>query len=96
MTDAELALRLRETLSAAQRRYRTARGMGCIVTPRIPDGLIDEFAAGIAPVMLELAIVAAELVAERAQAEHLERRRAEQAYALAQVYEATATPKDAR
>jgi ABC-type branched-subunit amino acid transport system ATPase component len=54
MTDAELTLRLRETLSAAQRRYRTARGMGCIVTPRIPDLLLDELAAGLAPVLRAL------------------------------------------
>ncbi|HEY9416300.1 MAG TPA: hypothetical protein VIQ30_16200 [Pseudonocardia sp.] len=54
MTDAELALRLRETLSAAQQRYRTARGMGCIVTPKIPDKALDELAAGLAPVLRAL------------------------------------------
>lgn len=54
MTDDDLTARLRETMSAAQRRYRTARGMGCIVTPRIPDGLLDELAAGLAPVLRAL------------------------------------------
>lgn len=54
MTDAELALRLRETLAAAQQRWRTARGMGCIVTPKVPDGLLDEVAAGLAPVLRAL------------------------------------------
>jgi hypothetical protein len=54
MTDDDLKARLRETMSAAQQRYRTSRGMGCIVTPRIPDGLLDELAAGLAPVLRAL------------------------------------------
>ncbi len=54
MTDDDLKSRLRETMSAAQHRWRTARGMGCIVTPKIPDKALDELAAGLAPVLRAL------------------------------------------
>jgi hypothetical protein len=36
-------------LVAAQRRHRTRRGWGALTTLAIPDGLIDEIAAGIEP-----------------------------------------------
>ena len=62
MTDLELAARLREVAVAAQRSYRTQRGWGAIVTPPIPDRLIDEITTGLAPVLLELVDAA---VAER-------------------------------
>ena len=54
MTDLELAARLRDVAVATQRSYRTQRGWGAIVTPPIPNGLIDEITAGLAPVLLEL------------------------------------------
>ena len=54
MTDTDLAARLKETLVAAQHRWRTSRGMGCIVTPKIPDKALDELAAGLAPVLRAL------------------------------------------
>ena len=54
MTD-PLALRLREVLEAAHRRYRKGQtGFGAYVTPPIPAALIDQVAAGLAPVMREL------------------------------------------
>lgn len=49
-----LAVRLRETLSAAQHRYRTQHGWGALTTLRIPDRLLDEIAAGLAPVLRDL------------------------------------------
>ena len=54
MTD-PLALRLREVLEAAHRRYRHRQsGFGALVTPPIPAALIDQVAAGLAPVLREL------------------------------------------
>lgn len=49
-----LESRLREVLAAAQARFRKQRGMGVIVTPIIPNPLIDQVAAGLAPVLREL------------------------------------------
>ena len=50
-----LALRLREVLEAAQRAYRKGQGgFGALVTPPIPAALIDQVAAGLAPVLREL------------------------------------------
>jgi len=49
-----LVARLAEVLVAAQRRHRTRRGWGAYTTLAIPDGLIDEIAAGIAPVLRDL------------------------------------------
>jgi hypothetical protein len=50
-----LALRLREVLEAAHRRYRHGQsGFGALVTPPIPAALIDQVADGLAPVMREL------------------------------------------
>ena len=57
-----LAHRLAEVLTAAQHRWRTGRGWGAICTPPIPAGLLDEVAAGLAPVLRELAREAAEQV----------------------------------
>lgn len=68
MTD-PLEARLQEVLVAAQRRYRTARGvMGAMTKIPIPHGLIDEVAAGLAPVLRELVreAVAVELNERRA------------------------------
>jgi hypothetical protein len=65
MTDLELESRLREVLVAAQARWRKQRGMGVIVTPIIPNPLIDEVAAGLAPVLRDLV---REAVAERLDA----------------------------
>jgi hypothetical protein len=45
VTDLELESRLREVLVAAQARFRKQRGMGVIVTPIIPNPLIDQVAA---------------------------------------------------
>lgn len=56
MTDLELESRLREVLAAAQARWRKQRGMGVIVTPIIPNPLIDQVAAGLAPVCRELVV----------------------------------------
>lgn len=50
MTD-QLEARLREVLVAAQARFRKQRGMGVIVTPIIPNPLIDQLAAGLTPVL---------------------------------------------
>lgn len=52
MTALEFAARLSEAFAAAQHRYRTRRGMGAIVTPRVPDALLDEVANGLAPALL--------------------------------------------
>lgn len=49
-----LVNRIEQVLVAAQRRYRQQRGFGAIVTPIIPDRLIDEVAAGLAPVLRDL------------------------------------------
>jgi hypothetical protein len=55
MTDLELASRLREVLAAAQHRHRTKRGvLGALTTLPIPNGLLDEIADGLAPVLREL------------------------------------------
>jgi len=54
MTDLELESRLREVLVAAQARFRKQRGMGVIVTPIIPNPLLDQVAAGLTPVCREL------------------------------------------
>jgi hypothetical protein len=54
MTDVELTARLTEVLVAAQARFRKQRGMGVIVTPIIPNPLIDQVAAGLAPVLQDL------------------------------------------
>jgi len=54
MTDLELTARLTEVLCAAQARFRKQRGMGVIVTPIIPNPLIDQVAAGLAPVLRDL------------------------------------------
>ena len=54
-----LAHRLAEVLTAAQHRWRTGRSWGAICTPPIPAGLLDEVAAGLAPVLRELAREAA-------------------------------------
>lgn len=67
MNDDDLAARLCELLVAAHRRYRTRRGvMGALTTLPIPNGLIDEIAAGAAPVLRELVreAVRAELAGE--------------------------------
>jgi hypothetical protein len=56
MTDRDLESRLREVLVAAQARFRKSRGMGVIVTPPIPNPLIDQVAAGLAPVLRELVV----------------------------------------
>jgi hypothetical protein len=66
MTDLELEARLREVLVAAQARFRKQRGMGVIVTPIIPNPLIDQFAAGLAPVLRDLVreVVAVDLEPE--------------------------------
>jgi hypothetical protein len=53
MTD-PLEARLQEVLVAAQHRWRTARSWGAMTTIPIPNGLIDEVAAGLAPVLREL------------------------------------------
>jgi hypothetical protein len=58
-----LEARLQEVFVAAQRRYRTARGWGALTTIPIPDRLIDEVAAGLAPVLRDLV---REAVAEQA------------------------------
>ena len=67
MTD-PLEARLQEVLVAAQHRYRTSRGWGAITSIPIPDRLIDEVAAGLAPVLRDLVreAVAAELSERRA------------------------------
>lgn len=67
MTDLDLEARLREVLVAAQARWRKQRGMGVIVTPPIPNPLIDQVAAGLAPVLRELVreAVRAEMAGER-------------------------------
>jgi hypothetical protein len=67
MTD-PLEARLQELLVAAQRRYRTARTWGALTSIPIPNGLIDEVAAGLAPVLRELVreAVAVELNERRA------------------------------
>jgi hypothetical protein len=54
VNDLELTARLREVLVAAQTRFRKQRGMGVIVTPIIPNPLIDQVAAGLAPVLRDL------------------------------------------
>lgn len=55
MPDDPLTARLVEVMVAAQRRHRTRRGvMGALTTLPIPNGLIDEVAAGMAPVLREL------------------------------------------
>lgn len=55
MTAADpLTHRLTEVLTAAQHRYRTQRGWGAYTSIPIPAGLIDEVAAGLAPVLREL------------------------------------------
>jgi len=66
MTD-PLVARLTEVLVAAQARYRKQRGFGAIVTPPIPQPLIDQVAAGLALVLRELVreAVATELAKER-------------------------------
>jgi hypothetical protein len=56
MTDLELESRLREVLVAAQARFRKQRGMGVIVTPIIPNPLIDQVAVGLAPVVRQLVV----------------------------------------
>lgn len=63
MTTDPLASRVAEVLCAAQHRFRTQRGPGITLTPRIPNGLIDELAAGLAPVLRDIvaAAVAARL-----------------------------------
>ena len=53
MTD-PLVPRLTEVLVAAQRRYRTRRGWGALTSIPVPDGLIDEVAVGLAPVLRDL------------------------------------------
>jgi len=67
VTDLELETRLREVLCAAQARFRKSRGMGVIVTPIVPNPLIDQVAAGLAPVLRDLVreAVATELAKER-------------------------------
>jgi len=67
MTDLDLVARLTEVLCAAQARWRKQRGMGVIVTPIIPNPLIDQVAAGLAPVLRELVreAVQAEMAGER-------------------------------
>jgi hypothetical protein len=64
MTD-DLESRLREVLVAAQARFRKSRGMSVVVTPIIPNPLIDQVAAGLAPVLRDLVreAVRAELAA---------------------------------
>lgn len=50
-----LAARLSEVLEAAQRRWRKSQtGFGALVTPTFPAALIDQVAAGLAPVLREL------------------------------------------
>lgn len=49
-----LESRLREVLVAAQARFRKQCGMGVIVTPIIPNPLIDQVAQGLAPVLRDL------------------------------------------
>jgi hypothetical protein len=62
-----LEARLQEVIVAAQRRWRTARGWGAITSIPIPDRFIDEIAAGLTPVLRELAREAArEVAAEQA------------------------------
>jgi hypothetical protein len=46
--------RLSEVLVAAQRRHRTQRGWGAYTSIALSNGLIDEIAAGIAPVLRDL------------------------------------------
>lgn len=54
-----LALRLREVLVAAHRRYRRSRSvLGALTTLPIPDPLIDEIATGLAPVLRDLVAAA--------------------------------------
>lgn len=55
LRDDPLAAHLREALVAAQARYRTRRGWGAITTPRIPDTVIDDVAAALAPVFRQAA-----------------------------------------
>jgi hypothetical protein len=54
MTDHDLTARLTEVLVAAQRRYRTQRGWGALTSIPIPNGLIDEIAVSVAPVLRDL------------------------------------------
>lgn len=55
MTEQELIARLSETLEAAQRRWRKSQsGFGALVTPTFPAALIDQVAAGLAPVLRAL------------------------------------------
>lgn len=58
MTDSDLTARIQQLLVAAQQRYRTQQGMGALVTLRIPDRLLDEVAAGLAPLLRDLVAAA--------------------------------------
>lgn len=53
-----LALRLREVLVAAQRRYRQQNKWGAITSAALTAPLINELAAGLAPVLRELVAAA--------------------------------------
>lgn len=54
MDDDDLVARIQTLLVAAQRRYRQQRGFGALVTPAIPDRMLDEVARGLAPVLRDL------------------------------------------
>lgn len=49
-----LALRLREVLTAAQRRHRKQHGWGALASAALTAPLIDEIATGLAPVLRDL------------------------------------------
>jgi hypothetical protein len=50
-----LATELARALVDAQQRYRTRRGFGAYVTPVVPAGLIEEFAATLVPAIRKAA-----------------------------------------
>jgi hypothetical protein len=54
MTD-PLVAELAKALVDAQRDYRTRRGFGAYVTPAIPPGMIEEFAATLVPAIRKAA-----------------------------------------
>jgi hypothetical protein len=50
-----LVARLQESLTAAQHRFRTRRGLGAYVTPQIPPAVIDAFAEALVPILRQAA-----------------------------------------
>lgn len=72
LRDDPLVHRLQEALCVAQARYRSRRGWGAVTTPRIPNPVIDEVAAALAPVIRQAARDAAH---ELQQTQHVGERR---------------------